>query len=144
MRALMYSGTPAASAARRAAAMRAASSAGSRGPSSMLMPTAPAAITWATVSATASASRPKPSSTSAVTGTSTVSTTRRTSATARSRSRWPPSATPRPQATPALVVATAGAPVEATMRALAPSQALARVRGVPGTWRAWNRAALSC
>src|SRR3954467_5651157 len=63
---------------------------------------------------------------SAVTGTSTAATTRRTTSIARVRPSPPPSGTPRLQATPALVVATAVAPASSARRALRASQALGR------------------
>ncbi|GGW23913.1 hypothetical protein GCM10010381_03400 [Streptomyces xantholiticus] len=47
------------------------------------------------------------------------------------------------QATPALVVAMAGAPASAMIRALAVSQALGGTRGRPMAWRAWKRRARS-
>jgi hypothetical protein len=115
-------------AAARAVAIRSGSAVA---PSSMLTPTAPAACTRRTVSATS----PYPFSMSAVTGTDTTAVIRATAATAADTSRASPSGAPRLQATPALVVATAAAPAASTRRALAASQAFTRISGLPGTCR---------
>lgn len=130
VRALMNSATPARSAVRRASAMRAANSAGERKPSSMLIPTAPASSTSSTVRATPPEGSAYPPSMSAETGTETASTILRSAATAAERVRASPSGRPSDHATPALVVATAGAPAASMSRALAASQALTRMRGL--------------
>src|SRR5690606_7476834 len=141
---------PASSATSRAAAMRSAWASidrradGSSGsPSSMLMPTAPASSTASIVWATSSGLAPKPLPMSALTGTSTASPTRTTTASALARSRWPPSAVPMLQATPALVVATAGAPADSTRRALRASHTLGSTSGLPRRCSERNRSALS-
>lgn len=89
----------------------------------MFTPTAPAARTARIVAATSEGSGPYPLSTSAVTGTSTAATIRRTASAISVRVSPSPSGRPRLHATPPLVVATASAPADTIITALAASQA---------------------
>src|SRR5438552_683152 len=68
---------------------------------------------------------------SAVTGTLTDPAMRSTASSIRSRGMRSPSGYPREKATPALVVAIAGAPESSRIRAVAQSQMLASTRGSP-------------
>jgi hypothetical protein len=93
--------------------------------SSMLIPTAPAAITRRTVSATASGVAPYACSISAVTGTDTARAIRATASIISRAGTTPPSGYPSAAATPALVVAIAGNPSAWKRRALTASTRLA-------------------
>jgi hypothetical protein len=75
---------------------------------------------------------------SAVTGIVTAAETRAIRPMARSRPSRSPSAAPRLQATPELVVAMAAAPAASTIRALAASQALGSTSGDPVECRSWK------
>src|SRR5258705_4010152 len=99
------------------------------------MPTAPAASTPRAVSAAASGLAPYPPSTSAETGRSTAAAIRRTMSSISSREMRCPSGYPSANATPALEVAIARAPVPPISIALATSQALGRMRRVGPEWR---------
>src|SRR6266566_3348299 len=126
------SGSPANADAARAAWIRSACSAGSnKGPpgareSSMFTPTAPAAMTASTVTATSPGPRPYPPSISAVTGMVTAAAISRTRSIISARVRRCPSQRPSDQAMPPLVVAIARAPASAITTALPASQAFGR------------------
>jgi hypothetical protein len=75
---------------------------------------------------------------SADTGTDTAAAMRRTASAARTAPRSALSGTPSDHATPALVVATAGAPARATMAADAASHAFGNSNGSPRRCRSAN------
>ena len=96
------------------------------------MPTAPAAITRRTTSATASGVSAYACSMSALTGTFTARAIRETASIISGAGTAPPSGYPNAAATPALVVAIAGKPSASNTRALAASHAfgMTKIGGV--------------
>jgi hypothetical protein len=101
----------------------------------MFTPTAPAAMTSVTVTATFSGLGPYPPSMSALTGMVTAATISRTRSIITARVRRWPSGRPGDQAMPPLVVAIACAPANSIIAALPASQAFGRM----STLSAWSR-----